>query len=66
MTVDPEIFRDVIEKTRVIRPPRQALATFGTTSIDYYLVTEPIYSDLVGTPGKLWCVTARSPPRDRR
>ena len=38
----------VIENTRVVRPPRQALATFGVTNIRYYLVTEPAYSGLEG------------------
>jgi len=32
--------------TRVIRTPRQQLATFGTTNLKYYIVTEPIYKDL--------------------
>ncbi len=35
-----------VESTFVVRPPKQALATFGSTSIRYYLVTEPIYRDL--------------------
>lgn len=37
-----------IEQTSVVRPPRQALATFGTTAIRYYLVTEPAYRGLPG------------------
>lgn len=36
-----------ISQTEVLRPPRQTLATFGTTNIYYYLVTEPSYRDLV-------------------
>ena len=35
-----------VEKTWVVRYPKQALATFGTTNISYYVVTEPIYSEL--------------------
>ena len=35
-----------VEKTWVVRPPKQTLATFGTTNIAYYVVTEPIYSEL--------------------
>jgi len=35
-----------IRNTFVVRYPRQNLATFGTTSIKYYLVTEPAYSEL--------------------
>jgi hypothetical protein len=30
----------VIENTRVLRPPRQKLATFGCTNVYYYMVTE--------------------------
>lgn len=37
---------EAIENTHVIRPPRQALATFGTTMVRYYLVTAPSYQDL--------------------
>lgn len=38
--------REAIERTEVLRPPRQSLYTFGMTSIYYYLVTEPAYSDV--------------------
>ena len=48
MPIDPETIRQVAESTAVLRPPRQALATFGTTAISYYLVTEPVYAELVG------------------
>jgi hypothetical protein len=37
-----------IEHTEVLRPPKQALATFGTSNICYYLVTEPSYAELTG------------------
>ena len=36
---------EAAERTHVVRPPRQTLATFGTTSIRYYLVTEPLYRE---------------------
>ena len=42
---DHRIFR-AARDTEVIRPPQQALATFGSTVIRYYLVTEPAYSEL--------------------
>jgi hypothetical protein len=45
--IDPQL-ADAIEKTSVVRAPRQALATFGTTSVRYYLVTEPAFRDLPG------------------
>lgn len=37
---------EAIASTRVVRPPRQGLATFGSTSVRYYLITEPSYRDL--------------------
>ena len=39
MEVDERILY-AIEHTEVVRPPKQRLATFGTTNIYYYLVTE--------------------------
>ena len=36
-----------IERTRVIRLPRLKLATFGITNLQYYLVTEPSYREIV-------------------
>ncbi len=41
--------RDLIraaEQTWVVRYPKQRLATFGTTSLAYYVVTEPIYREI--------------------
>ena len=35
-----------IEKTWIVRFPKQQLATFGTTNVAYYVVTEPIYQEL--------------------
>ena len=35
-----------IRNTVVVRPPRQMLATFGATSVKYYLVTEPAYREI--------------------
>ncbi|MBI2872029.1 MAG: hypothetical protein HYY00_02430 [Chloroflexi bacterium] len=46
MTEQDERIAHAIQHTRVVRPPRQILATFGTTTIHYYLVTEPVYSEL--------------------
>ena len=40
--------RMVAEHTEVIRPPKQALATFGTTVLSYFVLTEPSYADLPG------------------
>jgi hypothetical protein len=47
MSLDPETIRRVAQQTVVLRPPRQALATFGITSVAYYLVSEPVYTELV-------------------
>lgn len=43
-----ERIRYAVEHTEVIRPPKQALATFGITNIYYYLLTEPVYTELMG------------------
>jgi len=42
---------DALEQTKVLRPPRQALATFGATIVRYYVVTEPSYAELPGGGG---------------
>jgi hypothetical protein len=38
MEMDEKI-QHAIENTEVIRPPRQSLSTFGSTNINYYLIT---------------------------
>ena len=40
----------VVEQTMVVRFPTQHLATFGVTTLSYYVVTEPIYHDLQPDP----------------
>lgn len=37
-----------VKHTDVLRLPKQALSTFGTTNLYYYLVTEPAYSEITG------------------
>ena len=39
-------WRRAIEQTWVVRYPKQHLATFGSTNVAYYVVTEPIYKDM--------------------
>jgi hypothetical protein len=39
-------WRRAVEKTWIVRFPRQHLATFGSTNISYYVVTEPIYQEM--------------------
>ena len=48
MAIDREALREVARQTVVLRPPKQQLATFGTTNITYYLVTEPSYAEFTG------------------
>jgi len=47
MDIDDERIREAIRRTEILRAPKQSLATFGMTNIYYYLVTEPVYSELV-------------------
>ncbi len=46
MEIDKRI-REAIRHTEILRAPKQSLHTFGTTSIYYYMVTEPAYSELI-------------------
>lgn len=50
MEISDEQIAYAIHNTVVLRPPRQTLATFGNTSIRYFLLTEPLYKDLVKGP----------------
>lgn len=54
-----------IDRTRVLRPPRQTLATFGTTRLNYYLLTAPIYAEPREAGGETvvreGCVTSERP-----
>ncbi len=43
--MDPR-FEYSVKQTHIVRPPRQNLATFGVTKVHYYVVTEPVYTDL--------------------
>jgi len=47
MDMDDERIKEAVRHTEILRPPKQNLATFGTTNIYYYLVTEPAYAELV-------------------
>ena len=46
MGIDDEMIENAVRHTEILRLPRQALATFGTTNIGYYLVTRPVYAEL--------------------
>jgi hypothetical protein len=43
MNTYPDWLR-AIEQTYIVKFPRQYLATFGVTNLDYFVVTEPIYT----------------------
>ena len=47
MDMDDERIREAVRHTEILRPPKQSLATFGTTNVYYYLVTKPAYAELV-------------------
>ncbi len=47
MDIDDERIKYAVQRTEILRAPKQSLSTFGTTNIYYYLVTEPVYSELV-------------------
>jgi hypothetical protein len=46
MDIDSERIEQAARHTEIIRHPRQHLDTFGITNIYYYLLTEPVYSEL--------------------
>lgn len=52
MEIGDERIRYAIDNTEVLRLPRQELATFGTTCVNYYLLTEPVYTEIVHTAVK--------------
>ena len=43
---------NAVRKTQVVRAPKQTLATFGVTSIRYYLVTEPLFAEVNPIKGR--------------
>ncbi|HEU0166433.1 MAG TPA: hypothetical protein VFS62_01560 [Chloroflexota bacterium] len=44
----PDDIRQIVQNTEVVRPPKQLLATFGTTVVQYFVVTQPSYEGLPG------------------
>jgi hypothetical protein len=45
--IDDKRIEYAVKHTEVLRPPKRSLATFGTTNVHYYLVTEPSYTEVV-------------------
>ncbi|MDP2744491.1 MAG: hypothetical protein Q8P00_05435, partial [Dehalococcoidia bacterium] len=52
MDTSGERIEYVITNTVVLLPPRQRLATFGDTQVYYYLVSEPVYTELTQNQGE--------------
>ena len=52
MQDDDQRLAHAVEHTVVVRQPQQTLATFGSTSVHYHLVTVPSYKDLAPQPGR--------------
>ena len=46
MDNSPQEWMRAAERTFIVRNPTQQLATFGSTTISYYVVTQPIYQDM--------------------
>jgi hypothetical protein len=46
MSDSDDRIENAVWRTEIIRLPKQKLATFGTTNIHYYLLTEPVYAEL--------------------
>ena len=46
MHFNDERIERAVRHTEILRLPKQTLATFGMTNIGYYLLTEPVYSEL--------------------
>ena len=50
MDGSPQEWMRAVERTFIVRNPTQQLATFGSTTISYYVVTEPIYQEMNAEP----------------
>ena len=46
MDTEQDRIESAVKNTEILRLPKQTLSTFGTTNIYYYLLTEPVYSEL--------------------
>jgi len=47
MEIEDERVIYAVQHTQVLRLPSHPLATFGTTNVNYYLLTIPVYAELV-------------------
>jgi len=46
MGPEDERIEQAVRNTEILRLPKQSLDTFGITNIRYYLLTEPVYTDI--------------------
>ena len=46
MDASDDRIEHAVRHTKILRPPKRSLSTFGTTNVYYYLVTEPAYSEI--------------------
>jgi hypothetical protein len=47
MDINDDQIKEAVRKTEVLRLPRRSLASFGTTNIYYYLLTQPVYEEML-------------------
>ena len=47
MQSDDERIENAVRNTEILRLPKQELATFGITNIAYYMLTSPVYSEIL-------------------
>lgn len=52
MDNDDEKIERAVLKTQIIRLPKQKLATFGTTNLAYFMLTEPAYREAESEPAE--------------
>jgi len=62
--MDEEKIRYILENTKILRLPRRKIATFGTTNVNYYLITELLENVVEIREGKMTAERPRiiSPP----
>jgi len=51
MSLDPKTIREVARQTEVLRAPKQTVSSFGLTAVEYYLLSEPVYGELLPGSG---------------
>lgn len=44
--MDENKIKEVLERTEILKPPRQLLQTFGSSTVTYYILSESVYDEL--------------------